>query len=123
MEDTMRRISNIIAGKSKLILVVFVLLALCSARMMAQVNINSDMTKYLPEDSATKIGSEIMSGEFSAASSFDLMIKGLSTDEKTKIADEFAAVSNVQGVAYEADSERYNKDDYTLYTVNIGFAA
>ncbi|MDR1538301.1 MAG: MMPL family transporter [Clostridiales bacterium] len=119
----MRNISNFIVGKSKFILAAFALLALCSVWMMVRVNINSDMTKYLPKDSATKIGSEIMNDEFSAASSFNLMIKGLGADEKIKIADELAAVPSVTGVAYEVDSAMYNKDDYTLYTVNVGFAA
>jgi predicted RND superfamily exporter protein len=119
----MQKFSNFIVGKSKFILVAFTLLALCSVWMMTQVNINSDMTKYLPKDSATKIGTEIMNNEFPAASSFNLMIKGLSTDNKVKIADKLRTLPDVTGVSYEANSERYNKDDYTLYIVNVGFAA
>lgn len=80
----MKKISSFIVEKRKIVLVVFALLVLCSVWLMTMVNVNSDMSKYLPNDSATKIGKEIMADEFSATSSLNVMFKGLNDNEKKK---------------------------------------
>lgn len=119
----MNKIANFIVEKRKIILAVFALLAVCSVWLMTMVNVNSDMSKYLPNDSTTKIGKEIMADEFPATSSVNVMFKGLSDNEKAEIYDALLEIENVSSVSYEADSEKYNKDDYTLYTVSIGYDA
>ena len=88
---------------------------------MSKVNINYDISKYLPNNSETKTGMNIMDKEFdSKSSSFNLMFKGLSNEEKNKIYDELTNINHVSSVLYDSSSN-YNKDDYTLYVINIVF--
>lgn len=119
----MRRITNLIVERNKVILLVFLLLALCSVWLMTKVSINADMSKYLPEASTTKSGMEIMNNEFPAASAFNLMFKNLKAEEKMDVYEWLAKVENVQSVSYEEGSERYNKEIYTLYVVTVDAGA
>ena len=60
----MRRIANFIVEHSKLLLVLFLVLTVICAVCSRMVTINTDMTKYLPDDSSMKQGMDIMEEEF-----------------------------------------------------------
>ncbi|MDR2615867.1 MAG: MMPL family transporter, partial [Oscillospiraceae bacterium] len=115
----MQKVSGFIVEKSKIVLAVFALLALCGLVLLTRVNVNSDMTKYLPEDSRVKAGINIMETGFPPASSVNLMLAGLADEEKTRVAAELAEFEHVSGVSYDPESERYNSGEYTLFTVTF----
>lgn len=116
----MKKIANFLVDKRHIILAVFLVLAGISVFLMGKVNLNYDMTKYLPDDSSMKIGMDIMDEEFGEeeSSSLRVMFTGLSETEKTEIYDYLSSLKNTAGVDWEADSADYNKDGYTLYVIN-----
>lgn len=117
----MQKLFSLIVEKNKIVLIIFVLFTLFSLWLIPQVKINTDMSKYLPEDSSTKIGNEIMNTEFPevTSSSFNLMIEGIKEVEKSEIYDILSKIQNIQSVTYESGSQEYNKDNFTLYIINI----
>lgn len=119
----MRKVANFIVEKRKLVLIISLLITICSLFLMTKVNLNDDLTKYLPDDSSMKQGLDIMKGEFSdsASSSFDIMFVGLTDEEKENIYEELSSSDNVSSVDYEAGSKDYNAEGYTLYTVNVDY--
>ena len=60
----MQKIFNFIVDKKGIILSIFIILAIVSVVLIPKVNINTDMTKYLPEDSITKKGVDLMDSNF-----------------------------------------------------------
>ncbi|NLB80936.1 MAG: MMPL family transporter, partial [Clostridiaceae bacterium] len=119
----MKKIANILVEKRIVILIFFVIFTVASIWMMTKVKLNSDMTQYLPDDSSTKKGTEIMLDEFPAGSSFNIMFKHLSDIERLAIRSELEEIPYVRSVSYEPDSDLYNQDSYTLYTVNLSVNA
>ena len=119
----MKKISQFIVKRRKIILTIFILLAVAGAWFMTKVSINTDMSKYLPDDSPVKAGARIMGEQFPPASSFNLLIEELRSDEKAEVYDSLLAIEHVDSVSYEFDSDKYNKDDYTLYVVNLDVSA
>ncbi|MDR0445620.1 MAG: MMPL family transporter [Oscillospiraceae bacterium] len=115
----MRFLSKFIVEKSKIILSVFILLALVSLFLMTRVKVNADSTKYLPTDSGVRIGMDITEREFPPASAVNLMFGGLADEDKSRIASELRDFEHVTLVEYEPDSESHNKDSYTMYTANV----
>lgn len=118
----MRKITDFIVNKRKIILIVFIILAIISAYTSTKVNINSDLTRYLPDTSKTKIGVDIMDEAFdidNETSSLLLMFSGLEETQKGSIKQELENIEYVEEVSYEQDSEEYNKDGYTLYKITI----
>ncbi len=121
----MKKLADFIVDKRKIIIFLFIVLSIICAILSQKVNINDDITKYLPSDSETRIGMDKMEEEFNGeedSSSFSIMFKGLSKDEKQDIYSELENEENVSSVDYD-ESEEYNKDDYTLYTINVDDAS
>ena len=116
----MKKISNFIIEKRYYILGLFIIITIFSLFMIPKVNINSDLTRYLPDSSETKMGYDIMDDEFEEekSSSINIMFKDLSEEDKISIFEQLKQVENVSSVNYD-NSENYNKDDYTLYELNI----
>ena len=97
----MRKITDFIVEKRYFILTSFILIAILCIGIMGKVNINYDISKYLPNNSETKTGMNIMDKEFdSKSSSFNLMFKGLSNEEKNKIYDELTNINHVSSVLW-----------------------
>ena len=116
----MRKVTDFIVEKRYLILISFIIITVLCIFLMSKVNINHDISAYLPDDSETRIGMNIMEDEFSSnpSSSYNIMFKGLKSDEKKKIFEELKSVKNVSSVDYD-DTEKYNKGEYTYYVINV----
>ena len=117
----MKKITDFIVDKRNFILILFIILSIICVILSNKVKINDDITKYLPATSETRIGMDIMEEEFSEkdnSSSLNLMFKGLNNDEKQKILEELSSLENISSIDYD-ETEDYNKDDYTLYVINV----
>ena len=86
------KIINFIVDKRYYILVLFTILSLFSLFLSTKVNINYDISKYLPTNSETKIGKNIMDKNFSGTntSTLNLMFEGLENDKKNIIQEELS---------------------------------
>lgn len=116
----MKKFTDFIINKRHFILVLFVILSIISVILSRKVNINYDIAEYLPSTSETRIGMDIMEREFKEikSSSLNLMFEDLQEDKKTEINDELTQIKGVESVDYN-DTEDYNKDNYTLYVINV----
>lgn len=116
----MKKIADFLVNRRYIILAVFLVIAAISVFLMGKVNVNHDMTKYLPDDSYMKIGMDIMEKEFGEedSSSLKIMFSGLSEEEETKAYDYLSTLKNVESVDFDADSIDYHKDGYTLYVLH-----
>ena len=116
----MKKLSNFIVEKRNIILILFIFLTGLSFFSTRYVNINSDIVKYLPNDSETRIGKDIMDVSFKKEKSsyLNVMFKGLSSSEKIDVLNSLTNINGVSSVDYN-DTDSYNKDEYTLYVVNV----
>ena len=120
----MQKIAAFIVKKRKLLLVVMLALAVVCAALMPFVGINTDMTKYLPDSSQMKIGMDRMNEAFpDAAETYTIrvMFRGLDARDKLAIREQLAEIPNVDSVAYEPDSDDYNRGDATLYKLTTQY--
>ena len=99
---------------------VTVALAAVSVVMMFHVNVNTDMTKYLPDDSQMKHGIDIISNEFGASTQMSgadvhVMFEGVRPQEIAGIRALLSSYPDVNSVTY-----RYNVDStYTLFDLDV----
>ena len=116
----MRKITNFIVEKRNYILILFIILSFVSLYIGTKVNINNDISKYLPENSETKIGMNIMNDKFDEIkqSQLYIMFKDLSKDEKIKMKEELSDIKNVSSVDYD-DTDKYNNEEYSFYIINV----
>lgn len=107
---------------------IMLMLAVLCGVAVPMVNVNSDMTKYLPDNSPMKKGLDVMTRNFSDesinASAMRVMFSGIGNDSlKTVIAGELAQFDGITQVTYTPGDENYNKGDYTLYELNSTYDA
>ena len=91
----MKKITDFIVNKRYIILITFIILAIICVFISKKVNINYDINKYLPQNSPTRIGLNIMEKEFKETSSFNLMFKGLKEDEKKEILSYLKGIDEI----------------------------
>ena len=116
----MRKITDFIIDKRHIILVLFIILTVVSVIVSKNVNINDDITKYLPSTSETRKGMDIMESEFEdiKSSSLNVMFEGLEDSKKGETLEYLKNIEGVSSVDYD-ETENYNKDNYTLYVINV----
>lgn len=120
----LKKMSDFIVNRRYIILAVMMLLMIASVFMMQGVEINEDMTKYLPDDSEMKAGIDIMAEEFpdmEMSSTIRVMFDDLTDAQKDEVLSRLEAIEYVESVTYEADSADYNKDNHTLFVVNTPY--
>lgn len=122
----MKKVADFIVEKYKFVMTIFVILTIIAAICSTQVTINTDLTKYLPDDSDMKVGMELMEDEFgettSDSTAVRVMFTDLSESEKQEMVDKLEEISHIDSVTYDAESEDYNKDNYTKYDITVAGA-
>ncbi|MBO4615181.1 MAG: MMPL family transporter [Bacteroidales bacterium] len=113
------KLSDFLVRKRVIFMLAAVAIAIASIFMIPRTNINSDMTRYLPDDSQMKHGIDKMSEEFGDASlgsgMVRVMFKSLPDSTRTSIKDELSDIEGVANVIYIEGSDEYNRDEMALY--------
>ena len=117
----MQKITDFIVEKRLWIFIIFIILTILAVFSTKFTKINYDIMEYLPKSSDVRKGLDIMEDNFDdEMSSLDIMLKDLSDEDKTKSLEYLKNLKYVDEVEYE-DNEYYNKDNYTLYVLNLDY--
>ena len=115
----MRQLADFMVEKRIWLLAIFLLLAVGSVFLIPKVEINTDMSKYLPDDSEMKQGKDLMGEQMpetlKVQSSLRVMFDDLPDEEKSEMKNRLAGIAGVASVTWQPESEYYNKDNHTLY--------
>lgn len=120
----MKKVAGVIVDGHKFFLVFMLVMAVLCGLLIPKVEINTDMTKYLPDDSSMAQGIDIMAENFdnmTTTQTIRVMFKDLNEEQIVAIKDYLENIANVDSVSYVADSEDYNKDGYTKFVVNTSY--
>ena len=112
-------LSEFIVRKRLWFLVAAVAVALASIFLIPHTNINSDMTRYLPDDSQMKQGIDQMTDEFGedgvGAGIVRVMFTLLPDSLRSATKDELSNIDGVSNILYQDGSEDYNRGEKVLY--------
>ncbi len=89
--------------KKILIITGALLLLLASFLFIPKVTTNYDMSVYLPSDSSTKQGLQIIKDEFSEQSSIQILIMNITPDALIPLKNDIKTVSHVSNVIWLDD--------------------
>lgn len=99
-------------------LVLFLLLTVFCFLNINNVSINDSIVSYLPNDTETKYGLELMDDEFGSLANIKLMIENINIDDAKEVATELSTINNVKEVLFD-ETENYYKNDKALYVIEI----
>lgn len=120
----MKKIANFLVKNRFVALVIMLVVTIICGVLAATVPINKDRTKYLANDSNMKQGISIMEVAFPETkdtAAIRVMFDDLTTEQIADVKARLEAIPNVSEVIYEADSEKYNKENHTLFVVHADF--
>ncbi len=118
----MQKITDFIVEKRLLIFILMLILTIASFFMIKFTDINYDIMEYLPKTSNVRIGLDIMNANFKEeVSTLNVMVKDLDEEDKSKALKYLESIKNVS-LEYE-NNKNFNKDNYTLFTLNLDYAS
>lgn len=115
----MQKLADWNVDRRKLIFIVTIILAAASVYGMSRVNVNYDMSAYLPDDSSVRRGMKLMEEEFGEMSAVTVMFEGLDSKEQLEYKTRLEEMEHVRNVVYIQDDEAYQKDGYSKYMLNV----
>ena len=117
-ESAITKLARFIVDKRKAFYLVFIAAVLFSAASISKVQVNNDITSYLPPETETRRGLTIMEEEFITLGSANVMVSNVSYDTARELADQIAAVPGVSQVAFD-DTQAHYKDSAALFTLSF----
>ncbi len=106
----MRRIAELIVKSKKLLLVLFAAAALGCLFTISKVEVINELTEYLPEDTETRQGVDIMDKEFTTFGTAKVMVDNISYQEACRLADVLEEIKGVSEVSFYKEEEEDEKE-------------
>ena len=113
------KIGDFIVKFRYVFLVLFLVFGIFSVFQLDRVSVNYEIISYLPDDTETKKGLEIMEEEFGDLNGLELMITNISLEEANEIYLELSDISNVESISFQ-DTEEFYHDEAALYIISLG---
>lgn len=96
---------------------VFIAITIACTCLIPMVGINYDMTKYLPNDSKTKIALNIMEEEFGSSGNASIMVENVTIAQAEELKNKLLNIDNVSTVVFDSTNNSYYKDNNALLKV------
>lgn len=117
-ENPMIKLARFIVDKRKAFYLVFLAAFLFCAASVNKVQINNDITSYLPAQTETRRGLTIMEEEFITLGSANVMVANVTLDTAQELAHRLEAIPGVSEVAFDDTQEHY-KASAALFTISF----
>ena len=117
----MYRLSELIVDKRNLIFLIVIIGLIFSLFSSNWVNVENDLTAFLPDDSSSKIGLDIMEEQFTTYGTAQVMAGSVTLEEAKGLKEEIAAINGVQSVEFDETTNHYN-DVSALYTITFDYS-
>lgn len=96
---------------------IFLALTIASVFLVPMVGVNYDMTKYLPENSSTKIALKVMEDEFGSAGTASVMIENASIETANELRARLELIDGVATVVFDGGNSSYYDGQNALLKV------
>ena len=106
-QNFMIKVATLIVDKRNIIFILFIAMAVFSAFSRNWVVVDDDITNYLPENTETRHGLELMEREFTTYGTADIMVENITYDRAEELKTRLEFVSGVKSVEFDSDSAHY----------------
>ena len=99
--------SAFIVDKRNLIFLLYIFALIFCMFSSSWVQVENDITKYLPEDTVTRRGLTVMDREFVTFATADIMISNVSYDRAEKLCDDIEEINGVGSVKFDNTDKHF----------------
>lgn len=115
----MNKIADFIVKKRIIIITIILLITIGCAFLLPKVKVNYDLGKYLPEETDTSKGLEIMNEEFGLIGNVQVMVKNISKEQSLEVYNILLEIDGIKAITFDAEYESYYKDNKALYILTL----
>ena len=108
-ENFMSRLARFIVDKRKAFYLVFIAAFLFSAAFVDKVEVNNDITSYLPPETVTRRGLTVMEEEFVTLGSANVMVSSITYDTASCLAEKLGNIPGVSDCLLYTSFHRCNR--------------
>lgn len=116
----MVKLAAFIVDKRNLVFLLLIIGIIFSVFSTKWIQVENSLTEYLPENSETRRGLDIMEDQFITYGTAQVMVENLSVADAQTLYDELREMAGVQSVAY--DEEENYKNVSALYTITFDYS-
>lgn len=117
----MTSLATFIVDKRNLFFLLTILMLIFSAFSRNWVEVESELSAYLPSDSQTRQALDVMEEQFTTYGTAQIMVANISQSVAEALQTQIAGIKGVQGVEYDNTEAHYNNAS-ALYTVTFDYA-
>ncbi len=112
-------LASFIVDKRKAILLLFVFAIIYSILSVDKVQVNQDITSYLPAESETRRGLTVMKDEFITYGSARVMVSNITCSQADDLVETIEKVEGVKSVTFDSSKDHFSGSN-ALYDVTVG---
>lgn len=117
-ESPMTKVARFIVDKRKAFYLVFIAAFLFCAASINKVQVNNDITSYLPAQTETRRGLTIMDEEFVTLGSANVMVSNVTYQTALDLSQKLEDIEGVSEVTFDNTEEHY-KNSSALFTISF----
>ena len=114
----LEKLATFIVDKRNLFFLLYIFAAIFCVFSMNWVKVENDVTKYLPENTETRLGIEAMNANFAEMGTAQVMVSNVTYETALELSEELAAIEGIQLVTFDDTVEHYTKAS-ALFDVNF----
>ena len=120
-EGFMYKFASFIVDKRNLIFLIVAIGLVFSAFSRSWVQVENQLSAYLPKESETYKGLHLMEDEFTTFGTAKLMLVNVSYDEAQAVSEQIADIGGVQGVSFDDTRDHYTNAS-ALYDITFDYS-
>ena len=114
----MEKVATFIVDKKIFFIALFLAAAIFCAFSRNWVQVNESLTDYLPEETETRQGVDLMEREFVTYSTADVMVQNVTYDQAVALQEQLEEIPGVKGIELDETSDHY-ADASALFSITF----
>lgn len=116
----MVKMATFIVDKRNLFFLITIIGLIFSAFSRNWVEVENDLSFYLPDDAETKLALDVMEEQFTTYGTAEVMVANVTYGEALELNDRITEVKGVQSVAFDETTDHYARSS-ALFTVTFAY--
>ena len=117
-----KRFATFVVDKRNLFFLLYIFAMIFSVFSMGWVNVENDVTTYLPESTETRQGIVAMNENFATIATGRVMVSNITVETAERLAEELGQVEGITMVTFDKTEEHY-RNACALFDVNFSAGA
>ena len=114
----MEKLATLIVDKRNLIFLLYIFALIFCVIATGWVNVENDITTYLPDSTETRQGLTVMNDNFTTYGTARVMVSNITYDKAVQLEEQLEDIDGVDSIDFDETSDHY-KDSSALFSVSF----